>query len=89
MLVVRPVGLVGRALLFGYILHALQNQITRLRMQGQVNAQSLGCALAGVVIGRGSNATKRKHHIAGNKGAAQGFGDTGWVITHIVGIGDC
>ena len=58
MLVLTAVGLVGQALHTRHVLHALQNQIARLGVQGQVNTQGIGSTLAGVIIGRGTYATK-------------------------------
>ena len=62
--VVTAIGLIGDALLFGHVLHALTDQGFSLRVQCQLNAQGARCALPRVVIRCSADAAARKHHIA-------------------------
>ena len=60
---IRMVGIKNLPLLGCQILHAPGNERLGLRMQYQGLPQRSGSTLAGVVIGRGPDASERKHHI--------------------------
>ncbi|OIQ69329.1 hypothetical protein GALL_490710 [mine drainage metagenome] len=62
---------INLALFPGQVLHALFDQNLGLRVQCQRHAQRPSRALAGMVIGGGTNATGRKHHIAAGKSPFQ------------------
>ena len=85
MQVVCTLGLVGHALLAGHVLHALADQALGLRVQLERALQGPASALAGVVVGRGANATTGEHHIRAGQGAGQRGRDAFRVVPHIVG----
>ena len=84
--VVRLVGVVAATLLQRQVLHALLDECLGLRVQLQCHTQCTGCALACVVVGRGADATGRKHHVATGKGTPQGHRDAIRVIAHVLGV---
>ena len=84
--VVRAIGLVNRALLFGHVLHALANQGFGLRVQRQFQPEGARRALAGVVVWRGANAAAGKHDIARGKRTLQGGGDAVRRIADVIGV---
>ena len=86
--VVGALGLIGKPLFPGHVLHALVNQSLGLRVQGQGQAQRARRALAGMVIRRGADAPKRKHHIPAAEGARQSCGDAVGVVAHVIGVRD-
>ena len=86
MLVVRPIGFIGLAVLKGNVFHALPDQVARLWVQHQIAAQRSGRTLAGVVVGRGTNAAERKNHVTTGKCGVQRGRNALRVVTHIVGI---
>ena len=53
--VVRAVFIKWHTLFFGGVFHPFGNQRLGLGVQDKLNAQRGGCALAGVVVGRGAN----------------------------------
>jgi hypothetical protein len=61
--VVIAIRLEGNTLLQGYIAHALQDQGLGLFLQCQRHPQSLGSALARVIVWRCTDASARKDHI--------------------------
>ena len=84
--VVTAIGLIGDALLFGHVLHALTDQSFSLRVQCQFDTQSARCALPRVVIRCSTDATAGKHHIAAGKGPLQGGCDPIRRITDVIGV---
>ena len=86
MLVVRPVGLKRLACLACDVLHTLADQVARLGVEHQIEAQRAGRTLAGVVVRRGTNAAERKNHVATGKRRGQRGGDALRVVAYIVRI---
>ena len=86
MQVVGTPGLIGLALFARHVLHALADQRRCFRVQFQGLVECRRRALAGVVVGRGTNAAAAEDHIGRGKRPLQRRGDARAVVAHIVGI---
>ena len=91
MQIVGPVRFKNRVLFLGRVPYALFDEPPGFGMQGQLNAQGLGRALAGVVVRRGANAARGKHDVArrarGGESACQRGNDAVRVVTDVLGVG--
>ena len=86
MQVVGPLGLERRPLLACHIGHALQDQLLRLRVQGECHAKRARRALSGMVVRRCADAATGKNHITRSESARQRRCDAPRRIAHIVGV---
>ena len=87
--IVRALWCVRLVLLARHVLHAFFNQHLGFGVQLQRDAQGTRRALARLVIGGGTNATRAKNGIARVKRTLQNSGDAACIIARIFGIGQC
>ena len=85
--VVRPLGLVGKALFTRDVLNAFANQHLGFRVQNELYAKRPGGAVARMVIRRCADAAAGENHVARRKGTHQRGGDALGVVPHVLRVG--